>query len=83
MAGLSKREMAVVLFMIEGKSGSCIARKLKVSDSTIQGAKRKLAVKIQEHMGFDILAQVRRQPQWKQDLEAVREKMACKYDRLH
>ena len=60
-----------------------MARKLKVCDSTIRNSKKNLAVRIQEFMGADILIEVRRSPRWKQDLEATREKMACKYDRLH
>ena len=39
--------------------------------------------KIWEFMGFDILVQIQRQPQWKQNLEATKEKMACKHQRAH
>ena len=83
MASLSARDQAVIECLVEGRSLRDAAKSFQLSDSTIQGTKRKLAVKIQEFMGFDILVQVRRQPQWKQDIEATREKMACKYDRLH
>jgi DNA-directed RNA polymerase specialized sigma24 family protein len=83
MAGLSAREQALIECLVDGRSLRDAAKSFRLSDSSIQGTKRKLAVKIQEFMGFDILVQIRRQPQWKQDIEATREKMACKYDRLH
>ncbi len=49
----------------------------------MQGDKRKLAIKIQEFMGFDILIEVRRSPRWKDSLDATREKMACREERKH
>jgi len=82
MSGLSARERAVIECLVDGPSLKT-AKSFRVCDSTIQGDKRKLAIKIWEFMGFDILVQVRRSPQWKQDLEATKEKLACKYDRLH
>jgi hypothetical protein len=81
MDALSEREKAIVVFMIEGKCGSAIARKLKVSDSTVQSNKRHLGSKILEFMGGDILIQIQRKPNWKDDLTATKERMACKYDR--
>ena len=39
MAGLSQRDQAIVCFMIEGKSVSGMARKLKVSDWTVRNKK--------------------------------------------
>ena len=83
VAALPDREKAVIQFMLEGKTGSDIARKLKVNDSAVQTSKRRLAIKITEFMGPEILIEIQRRPQWKQNLEATREKMACKYDRLH
>jgi DNA-directed RNA polymerase specialized sigma24 family protein len=83
MAGLSERDQAVIECLIEGKSTSSMSRKLKVSDWSIKNSKKSLAVKIAEFMGADILLEVRKSPQWKQDLEATREKLACKHDRAH
>jgi hypothetical protein len=60
-----------------------MARKLKVCDSTIRTSKKNLSLKIQEYMGSDILVEVRRCRRCKQDLEATREKMACKHERSH
>lgn len=82
-AGLSERERTMVVFVAEGKTLRDAAHVLKVSDSTMQNSKRDLAVKILEFMGIDILVQVQRLPGWKKDLEATREKMACRIERRH
>ena len=76
VSGLSPRDQSIIQFLIEGTSGSSIARKLGVCGSTIRNNKRTLATKILEFMGTDILIEVRRSPRWKQDLQATREKMA-------
>jgi hypothetical protein len=83
MAGLSARDQSLVLLMIEGKTVSGMAKKLKVSDWTVRKSKESLGLKILEHMGDTILADIQRSPRWKHDLEAVKEKIACKYDRIH
>jgi hypothetical protein len=83
MASLSARDQAIIQFLIEGKTGSAMARKLGVCTSTIQHSKKNLAVKIQEFMGFEILVDIQRSPRWKHDLQSIREKMACKYERCH
>ena len=80
-AGLPERERAVIQFMVEGGSLRDAAHFLQVSDSAMQSSKRNVAVKILEFMGFDILVQIQRRPQWKQNLETIREKMACREER--
>ena len=82
-AGLSERERTMVVYVAEGKTLRDAAHVLKVSDSTMQNSKRNLGVKILEFMGIDILVQVQRLPGWKKDLEATREKMACRIERRH
>jgi hypothetical protein len=67
--------------MGEGRSLRDAARVLRVSDSTMQSSKRNVAEKILEFMGFDILVQIQRRPQWKQNLETIRERMACREER--
>jgi len=83
MAGLSARDQAVIECLVQGKSSVAMSRKLKVNDSTIQTSKRRLAIKIVEFMGSEILIEIQRRPQWKQNLEATREKLACKHERCH
>jgi DNA-binding NarL/FixJ family response regulator len=83
MSGLSEREKAVVLQMIEGKTFSSIGRKLKLSPGTVKTTRNHLAQKAAEVMDNDILIQVRRPPQWKADITATKEKLACKHERSH
>ena len=82
-AQLEPCEKAIITLMVEGKSGPAIARILKVCASTISNSKRKLAVKILDFMGFDILIEVRRSPRWKDDLMTSREKLNCRHERNH
>jgi len=72
----------VVVLVAEGKTLRQVARHLGVSDSSMQTSKRRLGVKILEFMGADIMAEVRRRPQWWNSLEATREKQACRVQRL-
>ena len=83
LASCSARDQAIIQFLIEGNTGSAMARKLGVCTSTINHSKKHLAVKILEFMGCNILVEIQRSPRWKQDLETTREKMACKYERCH
>jgi hypothetical protein len=34
-------------------------------------------------MGSDILVTIQRQPNWKDDLTATKERLACKHERQH
>jgi hypothetical protein len=47
----------------------------------MQTSKRRLGVKILEFMGADIMIEVRRRPQWRNCLEATRERQACRVQR--
>jgi hypothetical protein len=83
LAGLSAQDQAIIQFLIEGKTASAMARKLRVSDWTIQTSKRHLAEAIIAFMGSDILLQIQRRPNWRNDLVATKEKLACKHERCH
>ena len=80
-AGLPERERVAVVLVAEGKSLRDAARLLGVSNSTMQGSKRRLGVKILDFMGADIMVEVRRRPQWRNSLEATRERQACRGQR--
>jgi len=51
---------------------------LGLSDSGIQVEKKKLALALKEFMGANILAEVNRQPLWRNNLIAGRERQACR-----
>lgn len=52
-----------------------------MSDSTMQNYRRKIAAKVIEFMGIDILQEIARLPQWKIGLDCERALMACRADR--
>ena len=78
---LTKREKAVVKYLLEGRTVSDVAWAFKVSRSTMQQCKERLVKLIQEFMGVDILIDVLRLPGWKDNLNASRERLACRYER--
>jgi len=69
--------------MSQGKEFTAIARKLRVSVSTVHTARRHLATKILDFLGSQILAEIQKRPQWQQDILATRAKMACREERRH
>ena len=79
--GLPERERVAVLFVAEGRTLREAARSLGVSDSAMQSSKQSLGLKIREFMGADIMVEVRRRPQWRSNLEATRERQACRVQR--
>ena len=83
MSGLSARERAVIECLVDGRSLRDVAHAFHLCDSSIQGTKRNLAVKILEFMGFDILIQVRKSPRRKDDIMTGRERLACRHERNH
>jgi DNA-directed RNA polymerase specialized sigma24 family protein len=80
-AGLPERERVAVMLVAEGKTLRQAARCLGVSESSMQTSKRRIGVKILEFMGADIMIEVRRRPQWRNNLAATREKQACRVQR--
>ena len=78
LVGLSDREKAVIEGLLAGYNGSEIARRFGLDPSTVQYFKTRLAVKILEFMGPDILVEIRRCPKWRNNLNANRERLACK-----
>ena len=55
---------------------------LGLSDSGIQLEKKKLALALAEFMGANILAEVNRQPLWRNNLMAGRERQAVRAARV-
>jgi DNA-binding CsgD family transcriptional regulator len=83
MAGLSARDQAIINCLVEGKPLASLARRRHLNNSTLLYHKRRLADAIANFMGSDILIQIRRKPNWKDSLDATREKMACREERRH
>jgi hypothetical protein len=74
-----RRLLAVVA---EGSTLRHGAQLLGLSDSGIQLEKKKLALALAEFMGANILTEVDRQPLWRNNIMAGREKQACRAARL-
>jgi len=75
---VTEREKAVIEGLLTGHNASEIAREFGVDPATIKYFKNRLAVKILEFMGPDILVEIRRCPGWRNNLNASRERLACK-----
>ena len=78
---LTDRCQAVLQTIAEGGQLKEVAAKFKVSNSTIQNTRHQLAVKIREFFGVDILKEISRLPQWRNNLLAHREMLACRDER--
>jgi DNA-directed RNA polymerase specialized sigma24 family protein len=58
-----------------------VAHAAGVSRSTIQIHKNRLTAAVQAFMGPELMQQLQRPPQWRINIRAVREKLACRYER--
>ena|ERR1035438_5241048 len=83
LAGLSKRDVAIIDCLAEGKPLASLARRRHLNSSTLRYHRERLALKIQEYMGPDIIIEIQRRPQWKDSLDATRARQAVRYDRSH
>ena len=75
---LSRIEKLVVEFLSAGKTLRDVARKVGVSDSAMQTYRRKIAGKILEFMGADVLRDLAIMPGWRINLDCEREAQACR-----
>ena len=69
---LSHVEQLVVEFLSAGKTLRDVARKVGLSDFTMQRYRKKIAVKALEFMGADILRDIAHMPGWRIDLRPSR-----------
>ncbi|MCX6923769.1 MAG: hypothetical protein NT154_11260 [Verrucomicrobia bacterium] len=71
----------VLRCLIEGQDLTTLVPKLKRSRSALQFDKQRLAHLVREHLGEDVLARVQDQPRWRNNIDASRERAACRYER--
>jgi hypothetical protein len=81
MAGLSRIEKLVVEFLSAGKTLREAGLKVGLSDSSMQTYRKRIAGKLLETMGSDILKDIMQIPGWRIGLDCERELMACRADR--
>jgi hypothetical protein len=82
LAAQAHRGRVLVTVVAEGSTLRDVARLLGLSDSGIQLEKRKLALALAEFMGANVLAESTRQPMWRDNLMAGRERRACRAARV-
>lgn len=71
----------ILRVLADGSELTRLVSPLKLSRSSLQTRKEKLAKLIRECLGEDILLQVQEHPGWRNGLEATREKLACRWAR--
>ena len=81
MAGLNRMERLVVDCLCAGRTLRQVARKVRLSDSTMQYYRKRIAGKIIEFMGINILRDIARIPGWRIGLDCERELLACRAER--
>jgi len=81
LAGLSELELRFVQGLADGLSLRQIGWHYKVKISRLRELQQRLAGKVVEIMGLDVLATVALRPQWKVNLLTMNEQLACKGDR--
>jgi hypothetical protein len=72
----------VLLCLLRSEDLTTLVLKLQRSRSSLQGDKMRLAELVREHLGEDVLRQVQQQPRWRDNVQASRERSACRYERL-
>jgi FixJ family two-component response regulator len=83
MAGLSERDKVIIQFIVQGKPLAILARRRHLNSSTMLYHKERLALKIQNFMGPQILVDILQRPSWKDCINSTREKTACREERRH
>lgn len=81
-ASLNDRCQAILHVLAEGGQLKELAKTLKVSTSTINNNKNQLKLKLLEFFGSDILKEISHMPQWRTNLLAHREMLACREERM-
>ncbi len=81
LASLDERALAVLHCMADEVRLQEVATQKGVSRSTVQTWRNQLTELVRAFMGKDVLHLIQRTPQWRENLAALREQMACRLDR--
>jgi hypothetical protein len=74
MAMQDECDKAILRSAAEGEAIDHVGKRFGVSPTTVRNRKRQLAIAVREFMGENILAEAGRQPQWREQLIARRQK---------
>ena len=78
---LDRTAKAILVALIEGRELTLLVRPLKRSRTALHYDKVKLGRQIQACLGQDILVQAQARPGWRNTLNAVQERFACRAER--
>lgn len=80
---LDRAELMLIQCLVNGQGIKEAAKQAKVHYATMQIYRKKLAAKLLEFMGADILQDIAKSPSWRIGLDCERELLACKSERRH
>lgn len=81
VASLDDRALAVLHCMADETRLQEVATQKGVSRTTVQTWRHQLTELVRTFMGADVLHLIQRTPQWRENLTAMREQLACRLDR--
>ena len=81
-ATLNERCRLIVQAVLEGRAMREVAERLNIHPTTVLHAKTQLISRMKEFFGVDILEQIVERPQWRNNLNAHREYLACRSERM-
>ncbi len=79
---LDELALGILEYLAEGRPLRDLADAVGMSRSGIQLHKERLSAAVQAFMGAELMQQVQHRPQWRIDVTAVRETIACRFERL-
>lgn len=82
IAGQTRRGRTLLTVVAEGRALRDVARLLGLSNSGVQEEKRKVARAVREYMGANILSESIKEPRWRDNIMAGRERQAVRAARL-
>lgn len=81
IASLDERALAVLHCMADEVRLQEVATRHGVCRTTVQTWRNQLTELVRTFMGKDVLHMIQRTPQWRENLTAMREQLACRLDR--
>ena len=78
VATLDEKALAVLHCMADEVRLKEVATRHGVCRSTVQSWRNQLTELVRSFMGKDVLHMIQRTPQWRENLTAMREQMACR-----
>ena len=82
LTGLDDLSRRMVVAFARGETMRTLKMDSGLSDSGMSGRKRRLAGEMKGALGADCLADAGREPAWRADVDALREKDACRHDHV-